>query len=296
MFEYRHRPGHPGNHFHAIPMKSPKLQRWIDLLAALLRHHLPVSFEQLIREVPAYGGEPVRRRPPPHVRARQGRAAAASASRSRRSRTRRASRVGYRLAPATSTCRTSPSAPRTSPPPRGRGSLDRYGYASLPTLAFEPRSWTPWPMPPPASASSATHSSPSTWIPLCGSLRATCRWTSARAARHAGLPPRAKVDTPDLLAALGEALERPEAGDLRLSHHGERRSARRTVEPLGLFFLNQHWYLAGRAPGEETVKNFSVSRIAEPEVNGRKPGTPDYEIPADFDCRARPVAPGVGAG
>jgi hypothetical protein len=36
-------------------MKPPKLQRWIDLLAALLRHHFPVSFEQLVREVPAYG-------------------------------------------------------------------------------------------------------------------------------------------------------------------------------------------------------------------------------------------------
>jgi predicted DNA-binding transcriptional regulator YafY len=59
-------------------------------------------------------------------------------------------------------------------------------------------------------------------------------------------------------------------------------SARRTLEPFGLFFLNQHWYLAGRAPGEEAVKNFRVSRIAEPDVNGRQPGTPDYEIPPSF--------------
>jgi predicted DNA-binding transcriptional regulator YafY len=38
-------------------MKPPKIQRWIDLLAALLRHHYPVTFEQLIREVPAYAAE-----------------------------------------------------------------------------------------------------------------------------------------------------------------------------------------------------------------------------------------------
>lgn len=38
-------------------MKSPKIQRWVDLLAALLRHHYPVTFEQLIREVPAYAAE-----------------------------------------------------------------------------------------------------------------------------------------------------------------------------------------------------------------------------------------------
>jgi len=32
----------------------PKLQRWIDLLAALLRRRYPVSFEQLIEDVPGY--------------------------------------------------------------------------------------------------------------------------------------------------------------------------------------------------------------------------------------------------
>jgi hypothetical protein len=34
-------------------MKSPKIHRWIDLIAALLRHRHPVTFEQLIRQVPA---------------------------------------------------------------------------------------------------------------------------------------------------------------------------------------------------------------------------------------------------
>jgi hypothetical protein len=33
-------------------VKSPEIQRWIDLLAALLRHRCPVTFEQLIREFP----------------------------------------------------------------------------------------------------------------------------------------------------------------------------------------------------------------------------------------------------
>ena len=38
-------------------MKSPKVQRWIDLLAALLRRHYPASFDELIRDVPAYAGD-----------------------------------------------------------------------------------------------------------------------------------------------------------------------------------------------------------------------------------------------
>src|SRR5919205_2123572 len=46
-------------------MKAPKLQRWIDLLVALLRRHYPVPLEQLVTEVPAYAAgqtEATRRR------------------------------------------------------------------------------------------------------------------------------------------------------------------------------------------------------------------------------------------
>jgi predicted DNA-binding transcriptional regulator YafY len=34
-----------------------RLNRWLDLLTALLRHRFPVTFEQLIEEVPAYAAE-----------------------------------------------------------------------------------------------------------------------------------------------------------------------------------------------------------------------------------------------
>ena len=37
--------------------RPAKVQRWIDLIAALLRFHYPVSFEQLSRDVPAYTNE-----------------------------------------------------------------------------------------------------------------------------------------------------------------------------------------------------------------------------------------------
>ena len=35
-------------------MSTPKIQRWIDLLAALLGHRLPATFSELARDVPAY--------------------------------------------------------------------------------------------------------------------------------------------------------------------------------------------------------------------------------------------------
>src|SRR5688500_15007232 len=34
--------------------REPKLQRWTDLIAALLRRNYPVTFEDLSRDVPAY--------------------------------------------------------------------------------------------------------------------------------------------------------------------------------------------------------------------------------------------------
>ena len=46
-------------------MPAPKLQRWIDLLAALLRRHYPVPFDEIMADVPAYQTgekESVRRR------------------------------------------------------------------------------------------------------------------------------------------------------------------------------------------------------------------------------------------
>ncbi|MGH9892712.1 MAG: hypothetical protein ACREA0_12125, partial [bacterium] len=36
------------------PMASQKIQRWIDLLAALLRRRFPASLEELAQEVPGY--------------------------------------------------------------------------------------------------------------------------------------------------------------------------------------------------------------------------------------------------
>ena len=98
------------------------------------------------------------------------------------------------------------------------------------------------------------------------------------------LPPRAKVAA-DLLAALGEALERRKRVTFGYRTMGSDGSGSRTVDPLGLFFLNQHWYLAARTAEDETVKNYRLSRMSNTEVNTRKPGTPDYDVPAGFDLR-----------
>jgi proteasome accessory factor B len=264
-------------------MKPPKLQRWIDLLAALLRHHFSVSFEQLIREVPAYGGDQsddaLRRmfeRDKDELRG-FGIPIETVDGEEKES-------VGYRLRPRDFYL------PYLAVRAEGKSAttkarkLDRYGYASLPTLAFESEEL--------AAVTDAAARVRELGDPLLAEhvdsamrkLACDLPVDVGAAGSTRVLPPRAKV-APDLLAALGDALERRKRVTFGYRTMGSDGSGSRTVDPLGLFFLNQHWYLAARTAEDETVKNYRLSRMSNSEVNARKPGTPDYDVPTDFDLR-----------
>jgi proteasome accessory factor B len=263
---------------------SPKIQRWIDLLAALLRHHYPVTFEQLIREVPAYGGD-----------------------RKEESRRRTFERdkdelrkfgVPIETVPATD---VGPEGYRlrvrdfylpylTVRAERGAGKSgkrDPYGYRSLPTLSFEPDELTA------VGAAAArvrelgdpllAEHADSAMRKLACDLPVDAAGRAEADARVAG--PRSPASA-DHLATLDDALRRRKRVSFRYHTMGTDATGTRTVEPLGLFFLNQHWYLAARAPGEELVKNFRLNRIGSLVVNDKRPNSADYEIPAGFDLRA----------
>ena len=103
--------------------------------------------------------------------------------------------------------------------------------------------------------------------------------------RDPRLVPARSAAAADLLVTLGQALESRKRVTFRYHTMGTDSTGRREVEPFGLFFLNQHWYLAARAPGEELVKNYRLNRIEAAEVNKPKPKAPDYEIPESFHLR-----------
>ena len=65
---------------------------------------------------------------------------------------------------------------------------------------------------------------------------------------------------------------------------GER--ARRSVEPYGLFFVSSHWYLAGRDVESDGLRNFRLSRVTNVVVNTKKAQSPDYDVPESFSLRA----------
>ena len=263
-------------------MKSSKLQRWLDLLAALLAHRFPVTLKQLTAEVPAYAAEPndeTRRRTferdkdelrafgvpvetlkPPEVEIES-----------------------YRLRtkdfylPYLSLREQDAAKPRK---------LDREGYRFLPALSFEPEELA-------AVADAAVRvrqlgdpllaeHAESAMRKLACDLPVDAAGPGPGGARIA--PVRSAAGA-DLLAVLGQALEARKRVAFRYHTMGNDVTSRREVEPFGLFFLNQHWYLAARTLGEDVVKNFRLNRIEEVEVGKAKPKARDYEIPDAFRLR-----------
>jgi proteasome accessory factor B len=270
-------------------MKPPKIQRWIDLLAALLRRQYPVTFDQLIDEVPAYAAEqkPESRRrtferdklelrkfgvPIETVENYDGEA------------------PGYQLRVRDFylpyLALRSEAAGGTARKPRV---IDRYGYRSLPTLTFEPDELAAV-----ADAAArvrqigdpllAEHAESAMRKLACDLPVDAGRGADGDASDPRLVQPRARA-APDLLVTLHGALEARKRVTFRYHTMSSDATGRRDGEPFGLFFLNGHWYLAARAPGDDIVKNFRLNRMADVEVNRARPGTPDYQIPATFRIR-----------
>jgi proteasome accessory factor B len=265
-------------------MKSPKIQRWLDLLAALLRRHYPVSFEELIPDVPAY-------------------AASGQKTESRR-RTFERDKDELRSFGVPIDTVKGPDGEvkgyqlrvrdfylpyltvRTERPGRPR-KIDRYGYQSLPSLAFEPDEL--------AAVAAAAARVRQLGDPLLAEhaesamRKLACDLPVDAAGREEPdirlVPPKPRASS-ELLVLLDGALRARKRVTFHYRSMGSGAEATREAEPFGLFYLNLHWYLAARAPGETTVKNFRLNRIDEARVNEGRPGTPDYEIPAGFDLRA----------
>lgn len=263
------------------PKISSKIQRWIDLLAALLRRHFPASLEELVREVPGYdtgqNKAALRRtfeRDKDELRAFGIPIETISAP--------DGDTVGYRLQPQHFYLPylTLRSATTTTKPKK----VDQYGYQALATLAFEPDQLNAVVA---AAARVRQLGDPLLAEHADSALRKLAADLPVDAAATPDtqlLPPRASA-SPELLATLGQALEKRKQVTFYYHGIGDGKESRRTVEPFGLFFLNQHWYLAARAPGEETVKNYRVNRITDPSVNPSRPGTADYQIPNTFILR-----------
>lgn len=265
-----------------------KVQRWIDLLASLLGHRMPVTFGELAKDVPQYlaDGSVAAGNPSPTLKrmferdkvelrelgvpiesiGEEGSDESAYRLRSK----------DFYLPYLGIVSERGKSTPEK---------LDRYGYHSLATLAFEPDELE-------AIVEGAKRVAQVGDPVLAEDARSAMRKLAFDLPLGATdapddavlVPPRKRAD-PKVLSTLGDALFRRKRVGFAYHTMGTESAASRSVEPYGLFFVSGHWYLAARDVEKSAMRNFRVSRIQGLKVNAGKKGTADYDIPASFSLK-----------
>lgn len=268
----------------------PKLQRWVDLLAALLGRRVPLTFDELAREVPAYA-RAVAPDCPPKDRASIKRAF------ERDKRDLRELGVpietidngdngddaGYRLQNAEFYLPyLSVAGRRGTTEPR---KVDQYGYRALASLTFDADELR-------AVVEGAARAKQLVNGALDGDIDSALRKLACdlpvhgvAAPNHVEIvQPRAKPSA-DALEMLARALHarRRVVFDYHAFDHDH--VARRTADPYGLFFLSTHWYLVARDVDRSALRNFRVSRMSGVKPQSADKERPDYQIPPDFHLR-----------
>lgn len=269
-------------------MPDSKVQRWIDLLAALLGHRMPVTFKQLARDMPAYlvdgsvaADEPsatlkrmferdkaelLRFGIPIDSIGEEGSDESAYVLRTRE----------FYLPYLAIVSERGIVRPTT---------VDHYGYRSLATLTFEPDELE-------VIVEGARRAAQAGDPVLADEARNAVRKLAFDLPLGATdgpggaviATPRQRAE-PRVLATLGDALFRRKRVTFRYQAMGAAAGAERSVEPYGLFFVSGHWYLAARDVEKKALRNFRVSRVEAAAVNKSRAGTADYDIPADFSLR-----------
>lgn len=266
---------------------TQKLQRWIDLVAALLARRHGVTLVDLAELIPGYRGKskPSLRRAferdkdelrrlgvPIETRGTEGDAETRYALPTDRF---------YLPYLALVTDRGLRRAPR----------IDRYGYRALGECEFTDDELQ---LLADAAARVIAFGDP---VLATEARHAIQRLTTDLPADHLAATPGVRVApaqpiaSADALSLLGDALSRRK--QVRFTYYGIERdeTERRTVLPYGLAFTSGHWYLHALDPARGAIRRFRISRMQQIEVNTHTPGTADYAIPTTFTLgeRALPI-------
>ena len=101
-------------------------------------------------------------------------------------------------------------------------------------------------------------------------------------------------ETPDVQGAMAAVLAEAVASRKRVDFGytnatGDTRD--REVEPYGVFFQDGRWYLVGRDMARDEARTFAVRRMRDVRANPRRPGSPDFDAPADFSVAEHMLLP-----
>jgi proteasome accessory factor B len=265
-----------------VPHKAAKIQRWVDLLAELLARNYPVSLEELTARIPAYRAAPsheARRRmferdkdelkafgiPLTHVESGTGESIGYAIDR-------KAFYLPYLALRA-------PTKPHTA------AKAGRTRRRQLPTLEFDADEL--------AAVVDAVAAVRQVGDPLLADAAASglrklafdLPVDSVRPDDSVTVVPPRRDPDPELFAILTDALDRRKLVSFDYHAMGRDETRRREVEPWGLFFIGQHWYLAARDPAADGLRNFRLSRMADVRVNEKREQSPDFTVPRDFRLR-----------
>jgi len=92
--------------------------------------------------------------------------------------------------------------------------------------------------------------------------------------------------TAALLEQIQEALNRRKTITIEYHAFSTGKTEVRKVDPYGLIFRKGNWVLIGWDHLRNGIRKFVLTRIQREIPPLKRPGTPDYEIPADFSLRA----------
>lgn len=262
---------------------AEKLPRWIDLLASLLSHQMPLTFAQLAKEVPAYGASDV---------------ALDSRKRmfERDKRELRALGVPIESVSDDGEEESAYTLRRTDfyLPYLGvmseRGvqhpeKVTQRGYGAIKSLAFEPDELQ-------VIGEAASRALQVGDEALSDNVRSALRKLAfdlplehADTATDTVIAPTAAASAATL-AALGDALFKRKEITFKYHSIGSDQTTTRQVQPYGLFFVSGHWYLVALDQHHNALRNFRVSRVRALQVNTKRPDTHDYTIDPRFSLRA----------
>jgi proteasome accessory factor B len=270
--------------------REPKLQRWTDLIAALLRLNYPATFEELARDVPAYADQSKKKDAVMRMfeRDKDELRSFGIAIETIPFEDDDGDTSGYRLDRKTfylPYLSLAASGGRPGSKPR---KIEKFWYRALANLIFEPDELT-------IIAQAAQR------VRALGDPVLTDEIESALRKLSFDLP----IPEPDsfdtvivaeasssyasarenVFEILNDALMRKKRVTFDYHAMSSDMDTQRTVEPFGLFFLSSHWYLAARLPEKNEMRNFRLNRMRNVSINASRSQSSDFDIPPAFNLR-----------
>lgn len=267
-----------------MPTAPSKVQRWTDLLAALLIRRFPATFDELARDIPAYSGKVKSTPALMRMFERDKDELRSFGIPIETIENDEGETVGYKLSSKDFylpyLCLAEKGRPVSKPK-----KVDKYGYQALSTLTFEPDELDAVSR---AAARVRELGDPTLKLDAESATRKLAFDLPVGAVATSDgterIGARAQLAS-SVLEELNDALLRRK--EIVFTYRGisARETTQRSVEPYGLFFLSSHWYLTGRDIEKNELRNFRLSRIESLSVNKARSRSHDYQIPKAFILR-----------